>query len=171
MTCRLNSHHWLDVLYNDVRSTPGGVKGAATFLSARRGKQIHYESLRAKLNGQEGESMTFEMADLLTEWMLQYSAAAAFAHRWAQTYAMVEHGLTCLDVPPPPAGGWPDELKAIHEKVLQVGAKVGGLNSSTLDAMADGCIDPDERSALYTLFMELAVLAFRGARNVSRVQC
>lgn len=171
MTCRHPSHNWLDVLYNDVRSTPGGVKEAALFLTERRGKRIHYESLRAKLNGQEGESMTFEIADLLTEWMLQKAGGAAYAHRWAQTFAMVEHGLTCLDVPPPPAGGWPDELKAIHEKVLQVGAKVGSLNSSTLDALADGHIDPDERSALYTLFMELAVLAFRGARNVSRVQC
>ncbi|MFY2060174.1 hypothetical protein ACOTCB_23270 [Achromobacter xylosoxidans] len=171
MTSRLNSHHWLDVLYNDVRRTAGGVKDAALFLSERRGKQIHYESLRAKLNGQEGESMTFEIADLLTEWMLQKAGAAEFAHRWAQTYAMVEHGLTCLDVPPPPEGGWPDELKAIHEKVLMVGAKVGGLNASTLEALADGQIDNDERSALYALFMELAVLAFRGARNVSRVQC
>lgn len=171
MTSRHPSHNWLDVLYNDVRSTPGGVKEAASFLTERRGKRIHYESLRAKLNGQEGESMTFEMADLLTEWMLQYSASTAFAHRWAQTYATVEHGLTCLDVPLPPEGGWPDELKAIHQKVLQVGAKVGGLNSSTLEAMADGRIDPGERSELYTLFMELAVLAFRGARNVSRVQC
>lgn len=171
MTCRHPSHNWLDVLYNDVRSTPGGVKDAASFLTERRGKRIHYESLRAKLNGQEGESMTFEMADLLTEWMLQKAGGAAIAHRWAQTYAMVEHGLTCLDVPPAPEGGWPDELKAIHEKVLKVGAKVGGLNASTLDAMSDGQIDPDERSALYTLFMDLAVLAFRGARNVSRVQC
>lgn len=171
MTSRLNSHHWLDVLYNDVRSTPGGVKDAATFLTERRGKQIHYESLRAKLNGQEGESMTFEIADLLTEWMLQKAGAAEFAHRWAQTYAMVEHGLTCLDVPPPPEGGWPDELKAILQKVMQASAKVGGLNASTLDAMSDGHIDADERSRLYTLFMELAVLAFRGARNVSRVQC
>jgi hypothetical protein len=171
MTSRLNSHHWLDVLYNDVRNAPGGVKDAASFLTERRGKRIHYESLRAKLSGQEGESITFEMADLLTEWLAQKVGGAELAHRWAQTYAMVEHGLTCLDVPAPPEGGWPDEMKAIHEKVLKVGATVGGLNASTLEAMADGQIDPDERSALYTLFMDLAVLAFRGARNVSRVQC
>lgn len=170
MTSRLNSHHWLDVLYNDVRNAPGGVKDAATFLTERRGKRIHYESLRAKLSGQEGESITFEMADLLTEWLAQKAGGAEVAHRWAQTYAMVEHGLTCLDVPPP-TEGWPDELKAIHEKVLKVGATVGGLNASTLEAMVDGQIDAAERSALYTLFMDLAILAFRGARNVSRVQC
>jgi hypothetical protein len=171
MTSRHPSHNWLDVLYNDVRSTPGGVKNAASFLTECRGKRIHYETLRAKLNGQEGESMTFEMADLLTEWMLQKAGGVAYAHRWAQTYATVEHGLTCLDVPLPPEGGWQDELKAILQKVMQAGAKVGGLNASTLEAMADGRIDPTERSELYTLFMELAVLAFRGARNVSRVQC
>ncbi|CAM4079527.1 Phage protein [Bordetella tumbae] len=171
MTIRLHSHHWLDVLYNDVRNAPGGVKDAARFLSERRGKSIHYESLRAKLNGQEGEAMTFEIADLLTEWLSQKAGGVEAAHRWAQTYAMVEHGLTCLDVPPPPEGGWADELKAIHEKVLKVGMTVGSLNASTLSAMADGQIDADERSALYTLFMDLAVLAFRGARNASRVQC
>lgn len=171
MTSRLHAYHWLDVLYNDVRRTPGGVKGAAKFLGERRGKSIHYESLRAKLNGQEGESVSFEMAALLTEWMEQFSGGVAYAHSWAQTYATVEHGLAVLDVPPAPLGGWADELRAIQQKVMQTGVMVGNLNASTLAAFADGVVSHGERGELYQLFMDLAVLAYRGARNVARVEC
>ncbi|MFQ1083768.1 hypothetical protein [Bordetella trematum] len=171
MTSRLHAYHWLDVLYNDVRRTPGGVKDAARFLSERRGKSIHFESLRAKLSGQEGESLSFEMATLLTEWMLEKAGGAEYARNWLQTYAMVEHDLAVLAVPPAPAGGWPDELQAIQQKVMQIGVMVGGLNASTLAAFADGKLDQAERSALYQLFMDLSVFGYRGARNVSRVEC
>ena len=41
MTCRTSALNWLDVLYNSVRKTPGGVVDAAAFLADRRGKSMH----------------------------------------------------------------------------------------------------------------------------------
>jgi len=49
MPCRTSALNWLDVLYNSVRKTPGGVVDAAAFLADRRGKSMHPETLRAKL--------------------------------------------------------------------------------------------------------------------------
>lgn len=69
MTCRYSETDWRDVLYTAVRKAPGGVKAAADFLTDRRGVSIHPESLRAKLRGVEGESISMEMAELLTEWL------------------------------------------------------------------------------------------------------
>lgn len=171
MTSRLHAYHWLDVLYNDVRRTPGGVKDAARFLSERRGKSIHFESLRAKLSGQEGESLSFEMATLLTEWMLEKAGGAEYARNWLQTYASVEHGLVFVSVPPAPVGGHPDELAALLQKIMQAGVKVGTLNTAYLAAVADGRVDPAERSALHKSFWDLAVLCLRAVRNLTRVEC
>ncbi|AZY50105.1 hypothetical protein D0838_04985 [Bordetella avium] len=169
MTSRMQSHHWLDVLYNDVRRTPGGVKDAARFLSERRGKSIHYESLRAKLSGQEGESLNFETATFLTEWMQEKAGGAEYACNWLQTYATVEHGLVFVPVPPAPVGGHPNELAALLQKILQAGMKVGNLNTSYLAAVDDGRIDPAERSQLHESFWDLAVLCLRAIRNLTRV--
>lgn len=68
MTCGTSPLSWLDTLYNAVRETPGGVRAAAAYLAQRRGKSMHPETLRAKLRGLEGESVTIEIAELLTEW-------------------------------------------------------------------------------------------------------
>lgn len=69
MTCRYSGADWRDVLYNSVRTTEGGVKDAAQFLTNRRGKTIHAESLRIRLRHVDGESISLEMVELLTEWM------------------------------------------------------------------------------------------------------
>lgn len=69
MTCRYSGTSWFDVLYTSVRNTPGGINDAARFLTDRRGKTIHPETLRAKLRHINGESISLEMVELLTEWM------------------------------------------------------------------------------------------------------
>jgi hypothetical protein len=39
------------------------------FLTVRRGRSIHTETLRARLRGVDGEWINLEMLELLTEWM------------------------------------------------------------------------------------------------------
>ena len=168
MTCRYTNTDWLDVLYNCVRKTPGGVADAARFLTERRGKAIHPESLRAKLKRSEGEAISVEMADLLTEWMEEKAGGAEYARDWVEAHSIGRHGLAVLDIPPAPDNGWPDELTAIQQKVMRVSVLTGKLASSTIDAISDGTLNQQEKDELYTLFMDLAVLGFRGARNVSR---
>ena len=87
MTCRTSSLNWLDVLYNSVRKTPGGVADAAAYLADRRGKSMHPETLRAKLRGLEGESLTIEHAELLTEWMQEKAGGGEYALEWMQALA------------------------------------------------------------------------------------
>ncbi len=87
MTCRTSALNWLDVLYNSVRKTPGGVVDAAAFLADRRGKSMHPETLRAKLRGLEGESVTLEIAELLTEWMQEKAGGNDYALDWMQALA------------------------------------------------------------------------------------
>ena len=65
MTCRPSDIHWRDALYNAVRQMPGGVNAAASHLTERRGRAITGESLRKKLRGVEGESVSLEIAELL----------------------------------------------------------------------------------------------------------
>jgi hypothetical protein len=168
MTCRYTNTDWLDVLYNCVRKTPGGVADAARFLTERRGKSIHPESLRAKLKRSEGDAISVEMADLLSEWMEEKAGGSEYARDWVEAHSVGQHGLAVLDVPPAPDGGWPDELRAIQEKVMRVSALTGKIASSTIDALSDGSLSQQEKDELYTLFMDLAVMGFRGARNVSR---
>ncbi len=76
MTCRYSETEWSDVLYDSVRATPGGVADAADYLTRRRGKTIATETLRRKLRHTDGESISLEMAELLTEWMEEKAQAS-----------------------------------------------------------------------------------------------
>src|SRR5690606_39439613 len=105
MTCAYTNTDWLDVLYTGVRRTAGGVADAARFLTERRGKSIHKESLRAKLRGENGDSLSVEMALLLSEWMEEKAGGAEYARDWLQALCASE-GLHVDAVPPAPAGGW-----------------------------------------------------------------
>ncbi|NIF80154.1 hypothetical protein F3J20_22630 [Paraburkholderia sp. Cy-641] len=69
MTRRYSNTEWLDVLYTSVRNTPGGVAGAATFLTNRRGRSIASEALRQRLNGQGESRPAMDVFELLLEWM------------------------------------------------------------------------------------------------------
>lgn len=167
MTCRTSALNWLDVLYNSVRKTPGGVVDAAAFLADRRGKSMHPETLRAKLRGLEGESVTMEIAELLTEWMQEKAGGNDYALDWMQALAG-QFGMAVATVPPPPEGGWSDEIGAIQTKLLEITTRVGRLSGTAVDAMADRQIDSDEARLMVEEANSLITMAHRLIRNVSR---
>lgn len=167
MTCRTSSLNWLDVLYNSVRKTPGGVADAAAYLADRRGKSMHPETLRAKLRGLEGESLTIEHAELLTEWMQEKAGGCEYALEWMQTLAG-QFGMAVDAVPPPPEGGWSDEIGAIQTKLLEITSRVGRLSGTAVEAMSDHRIDSDEAELMVSEVRALRTMAHRLERNVAR---
>lgn len=169
MTCRYSNTNWLDVLYNSVRRTPGGLADAAIFLTERRGRSIHPESLRAKLRGVNGDEISLAMADLLTEWMEEKAGGAEYAKDWIQAHA-VEQGLAVDFIPPAPIGGWEDELKAIQTKAMQIGALSGGVLGATAESLSDMRLSADERDRIVDSLRDLRTLAHRMERNVVRAE-
>lgn len=167
MTCRRVELHWRDALYSAVSETPGGVAAAAMYLAQRRGKSITRESLRKKLRGLEGESLSLEMAELLTEWMQEQVGGQAQATGWIQSFGS-QFGLAMDDVPPPPEGGWPDEMQAIRDKVLSISQHAGNLAGTTLGALMDGNVSHEEANALTQDLRALRTIAHRMERNVLR---
>lgn len=167
MTCRRVELHWRDALYNAVSETPGGVAAAAIYLAQRRGKSITRESLRKKLRGLEGESLSVEMAELLTDWMQEQVGGQQQATAWIQSFG-TQFGLAMDDVPPPPDGGWPDELQAIRDKVLTISQHAGNLAGTTLGALMDGDVSHEEANALTRDLRALRQIAHRMERNVLR---
>jgi len=153
--------NWLDVLYNSVRKTPGGVADAAAYLADRRGKSMHPETLRAKLRGLEGESLTIEHAELLTEWMQEKAGGCEYA-------LAGQFGMAVDVVPPPPEGGWSDEIGAIQTKLLEITSRVGKLSGTAVEAMSDRCIDSDEAELMVSEVRALRTMAHRLERNVAR---
>jgi len=167
MTCRTSSINWLDCLYNAVRKTPGGVIEAAKWLTDRRGKSMHPETLRAKLNGTEGESVTIEIAELLTEWMQEKAGGSEYALEWMQALAG-QFGMAVDLVPPAPEGGWPDEIAAVQLKLLEITTRVGRLTGTAVDAIGDRQIDSDEATLMVSEARALRTMAHRLERNVAR---
>ncbi|MHC9012128.1 phage regulatory CII family protein [Stenotrophomonas rhizophila] len=167
MTCRTSSINWLDCLYNAVRKTPGGVIEAAKWLTDRRGKSMHPETLRSKLNGTEGESVTIEIAELLTEWMQEKAGGSEYALEWMQALAG-RFGMAVDVVPPAPEGGWPDEMGAVQIKMLEITSRVGRLASTTMDAIADAQINIGEGELMIAEIRALRTMANRMERNVAR---
>ena len=167
MTCRTSNLSWLDVLYNSVRKTPGGVADAAAYLADRRGKTMHPETLRAKLRGLEGESVSIEIAELLTEWMQEKAGGSEYALEWMQALAG-RFGMAVDVVPPAPEGGWADEIAAVQFKLLEITTRVGRLTGTAVDAMADRHIDSDEAALMVSEARALRTMAHRLERNVAR---
>lgn len=167
MTCRTSALNWLDVLYNSVRKTPGGVVDAAAYLADRRGKTMHPETLRAKLRGIEGESVSIEIAELLTEWMQEKAGGSEYALEWMQALAG-RFGMAVDVVPPPPEGGWSDEIGALQLKLLDITTRVGRLTGTAVEAMQDRCIDSDEAELMVSEARALRTMAHRLERNVAR---
>lgn len=165
MTCRYSSADWRDVFYNVVRSANGGVVAAAKFLSERRGKSIHSEDLRRRLRGADGESLTMEMGELLTEWLIDQRDPNA--RQWLQAFN-ARFSMAAAYLPPPPEGGWKDEAQAIRDKLLQITAKNGALASIGMVATADSRIDDKECDAMEAEVMAAIELLWRLRRNVRR---
>ncbi len=168
MTCRTSALNWLDVLYTSVRKTPGGVVDAAAFLADRRGKSMHPETLRAKLRGLEGESVTLEIAELLTEWMQEKAGGNDYALDWMQALAG-QFGMAVATVPPPPEGGWADEIGAIQTKLLEITTRVGRLSGTAVEAMTDSHIDSDEAKLMVEEANSLITMALRTEIQASNV--
>lgn len=167
MTCRTSALNWIDVLYNSVRETPGGVQAAAAYLTQRRGKSMHPETLRAKLRGLEGESVSIEIAELLTEWMQEQTASKERALDWLQAFAG-RFDLAVEVVPPAPEGGWADEVGAVQTKLLEINSFMGRLAGTAVRAMADRRIDSDEAQLMIREARSIITMAYRLIRNIAR---
>ncbi|MDR0216214.1 MAG: hypothetical protein LBJ15_19765 [Comamonas sp.] len=141
MTCHLSPIDWRDVLYNTVRKAPGGVVAAAAYLTQRRGRSIHPETLRARLRGVDGEWINLEMLELLTEWLQEMREPQAM--QWLTTLNM-RYGLVAMELPPPPPGGWPSEAEAIQKKLLQLGVEGGALTALGMRVTEDKVVSPPE---------------------------
>jgi len=165
MTCRLSPTNWGDVLYNSVRKANGGVKAAATHLQERRGVSVHPEYLRTLLRGLDGKSISVEMLELLTEWLQEIREPGALD--WLQALN-IKHGLVSMELPPPPAGGWPCEITAIREKLLQASVKKGVLTHILTLATADHHMTVSEAEEADAQIMDLVMLLLRLRRNVRR---
>lgn len=169
MTCRYSNVDWRDALYNAVRNAPGGVIAAAAWLSDRRGKQIAGESLRKKLRALEGESLSMEMAELLTEWLQESGAADDAATGWIQALA-VRFEMAVDFVPPAPEGGWPNELNALRDKAMGICQLAGNLSGTTLASLMDNQVDSEEEERLVRDLRELRSVAHRMERNLLRIR-
>ena len=165
MTYRYSSADWRDVFYNAVRAANGGVVAAAKFLAERRGKSIHSEDLRRRLRGADGESLTMEMAELLTEWLIDQRDPSA--RQWLQAFN-ARFSMAAAYLPPPPDGGWKDEAQAIREKLLQLTAQNGALASIGMRVTADDRLDDKECDELEPVIMAAIELLWRLRRNARR---
>lgn len=167
MTCRRSDLYWRDALYSAISQAPGNVQAAAAYLTERRGKSITGESLRKKLRGLAGESLSMEMAEFLTEYLQQFVDTADLATDWIASLGG-QFNLMVDFVPPPPEGGWPDELDAIQRKLLKLQAMIGSLSGTTLDAIADGNLSVSEADEMQDLARSIRTLCFRVERNACR---
>lgn len=165
MTRRFSSLNWRDALYSAVRQAPGGVGAAAVFLSDRRGLSIHPESLRRKLTG--GEQLDIDMAFLLTEWLEELADCRESARDWLIAAAQ-QGGLSVVEMPPEPEGGFTDEAGALNEKALKAAAELGQMCSAITGTTADGKVTFEEREKVVAKARDLIVLCFRIIRNVTR---
>lgn len=165
MTCRYEKTDWLDVLYTSVRNTPGGVSDAAVFLTTRRGRSMHAETLRAKLRGVEGESISVEIADMLTEWMQEKNQPDASA--WIQAFASA-HGMVAIPVET--ANYSPqNHLTEILEKSLDIDVHGGKLSDLLLHALHDRSISQSEADQIAAQIDDEMRLLSKLRRNVLRV--
>lgn len=158
MTCRTRAMSWLDVLYTSVRQTPGGLHEAADFLARRRGRSIHPETLRAKLRGAPGESMTIELAELLTEWMQDKAGGMAYALDWMQALAS-QFGMSAEVIPPLDSVDIARRIADINNKVLMLNSLSGRVAGSAVDALADSHLTATEQDDLISIARELRTQA------------
>lgn len=165
MTRRYSSIDWRDVFYNSVRKASGGVAAAAAYLTDRREKSIHREDLRRRLRGADGESLTLEMAELLTEWMQEIREPGW--RDWLKALNS-QFGLVTMELPPPPAGGWACEASAIREKALQLNVQGGQLTELVMKATDDKRISKAEAEAIEQQAMAEIELLYRTVRNARR---
>lgn len=147
MTCRYSGADWRDVLYNSVRSTPGGIADAAQFLTSRRGKSIHAESLRTRLRHVDGESISLEMVELLTEWMQEKTQPNAL--EWLDALN-AQFGRAVSD-----QAIEDSDVSSIQRRALAITHQVGELAGNVADASADLVITSREADSIAATCREL----------------
>lgn len=165
MTKKLSSLNWRDALYNAVRKSNGGLNGAASFLSERRGVSIHPESLRRKLTG--GEQLDPDLCILLQEYLSQFVCSKEESQDWIIALAQ-EAGLNVVHLPDEPVGGFENEAEALNKKAIQCASELGELCTAIVKTTADGRVTDEEREMVVSKAWELARLCFRIIRNVTR---
>jgi len=165
MTRRYSGADWRDVFYNAIRSADGGVVEAAKFLTERRERFIHAEDLRRRLRGADGESLSTEMLELLSEWLLDRREPGAL--RWLQVFN-ARFGMAAAHLPPPPEGGWACEATAIQKKIMQITAENGLLANIGMRVTEDKRLDDQECDELEAQCMQVIELVFRLRRNARR---
>lgn len=158
MTRRYSRADWRDILYNAVRQAPGGVVAAAAHLTDRRGVRIHPEDLRRRLRGADGETLSTEMLELLTEWLLDMRRPDAMG--WLQAFN-ARFDMAAAHVPPLSGDELRCEVAAIREKLLHLTVQGGTLADVGMRATADGLIDGPECDALEAQCMEGVELLMR----------
>lgn len=148
MTCKYGETEPLDVLYNAIRATPGGVADAANYLSARRGRQISAENLRLRLRNEGDNRLSFEMFDLLIEFMQERGrpdacdAIAAFA---------AQHGMRA--VPMTKISG-EHCVSGLARDALELGQHSGAVAAEVIAAIDDKRITRDELDAITRVVRE-----------------
>lgn len=165
MTCKYTQIDPHDALYISVRRTPGGVEELAAFLTARRGTSIHPESLRQKMRREKGQSMSLDLFELATEWMLEKQGGGAYARDWLLALAL-RHGVAANILPPAPHHA--NEVDAARQKVMEMSQLNGELSAVAIEALADGDISAADASAIVIECRKIVEKAQRLERNVVR---
>ncbi len=164
MTYMRTDLHWRDALYNAVTQVPGGIRAAAAFLTERRGRSISGESLRKKLRGLEGESVSVEIAEMLTEWMEEQVTSKALATTWIQSLG-AQFGLA-MDFVPDGDSVSADEIAVLQTALLHISHNAGALSGLGIEAIADGEISRSEADALIRATRNARTMLHRFERSV-----
>ncbi|MBY0453326.1 MAG: hypothetical protein K2Q11_00375 [Burkholderiaceae bacterium] len=146
MTCRYKDSDWRDVLYNSVRTAPGGVVDAARFLTMRRGRSIHAETLRARLRGTDENCVTLEMAALLTEWMqdMKHPSALDWLHTFNARFGLTSNAVSVVD-------SGQSHANQLVMGMLSLGVHGGKLSAEVMAAVEDNVITAEESVRLLEL--------------------
>jgi hypothetical protein len=154
-----------DALYISVTKTPGGVEELAAFLTNRRGISIHPETLRQKMTRAKGQSMSLDLFELATEWMLEKAEGAQYARGWLMALN-VRYSVAASILPPAPTH--PNEVEAVRTKVMEMSSLNGRLSAVAVEAIADGDICDDDASHIVVECDKIIEKAQRLKRNVVR---
>lgn len=148
MTYKYRETDPLDVLYNAVRGTPGGVVDAANYLSARRSRQISPESLRLRLRNEGDNRLSFEMFDLLIEWLEERGRPDA---RDAISAFASQHGMRAT-----PMAQMVGEqcVSGLARDALSLGQHSGAVAAEVIEAIDDNRISLDELDAITRVVRE-----------------
>lgn len=163
MTCRYDGSEPLDVLYTSVRNTPGGVADAAAFLTNRRGKSIHTESLRLRLRNEGENRLSFEMFELLIEWMEEkrqdhaHDALIALNERFGYRAISMNDESDSASV------------DGIALSTLEIASQTGAVAREVIESLDDGRIDDREVERISTEVRKSHRLLDKLVRNVLRL--